>query len=99
ADFPDPSSLPLPLVVADPTPPPARALPKAPPVELTLTPEPLLAVGEAAFTKPEPVVLRAKERGSSTPRLGTLVTAQTLPGEESELTERAPTVDEPESLA
>jgi hypothetical protein len=52
----------------------------------------LIAAGEPAFTKPEPVVLRAKERGSSTPRLGTVVTAQTLPGEESEHTVRAPDV-------
>jgi hypothetical protein len=97
ADFPEPSPVQLPLVVADPTPPPARLLPKTPPVELTLTPEPLLAVGEPAFTKPEPVILRAKERGSSTPRLGTLVTAQTLPGEEAELTERVPAVDAAEA--
>jgi hypothetical protein len=40
------------------------------------------------------VVARAKERGSSTPRLGTVVTAQTLPGEEQERTERAPAVSE-----
>jgi hypothetical protein len=56
-------------------------------------------VGEPAFTKPEPVVQRAKERGNATPRLGTLVTLQTLPGEEGERTERAPAVvvdDEPE---
>ena len=93
ADFPEPSPVQLPLVMAAPTPPPARVVAPAPVVELTLTPEPLLAVGEPAFTKPEPVVLRAKERGSSTPRLGTVVTAQTLPGEEAELTERAPAVD------
>jgi hypothetical protein len=49
-------------------------------------------VGEPAFTRPEPVVQRAKERGNSTPRLGTLVTLQTLPGEENERTERAPAV-------
>ena len=94
ADFPEASPVQMPLVVAVPTPAPARVVRQAPPVELTLTPEPRLAVGEPAFTKPEPVVLRAKERGSSTPRLGTLVTAQTLPGEEAELTERAPAVDE-----
>lgn len=64
----------------------------APTVELTLTPEPGLAVGEPALTKPEPVVLRAKARGSSTPSLGTVVTAQTLLGEENDRTERAPDV-------
>jgi hypothetical protein len=67
-------------------------LPAAAPAAPEFTPEPLLAVGEPALTKPEPVVLRAKERGSSTPRLGTVVTAQTLPGEESEHTLRAPAV-------
>jgi hypothetical protein len=69
--------------------------PPAPAVALVpdeLTPEPLLARGEAALTKPEPVVERARERGSRTPRLGTMVTAQTLPGEEADLTERAPAV-------
>jgi hypothetical protein len=63
-----------------------------------LTPEPQLAVGEPAFTKPEPVVQRARERGNSTPRLGTLVTLQTWPGEESERTERAPAVVPEEEL-
>lgn len=78
--------------------PPAR-LQSPPVVELTLTP---LPSGELtpALTKPEPVVLRAKERGASTPQLGTVVTAQTLPEEEIERTERAPTViasdDEPQ---
>jgi hypothetical protein len=108
ADYPEPSPSPLlqPVVEAAPLPlvqpAPARAPKRAvaqPVVELTLTPEPRLAVGEPAFTKPEPVVQRAKERGSSTPRLGTLVTLQTLPGEEGERTERAPAVvldDEPE---
>jgi hypothetical protein len=76
----------LPNVVAARTP----AARPAPVVELTLTPEPRSAEPEPALTKPEPVVLRAKERGSSTPRLGTVVTAQTLVGEESDLTERAP---------
>ena len=98
ADFPEPSpaALPVhqaPLPVVEVAPPRAPRKPVAPPVvELTLTPEPQLAVGEPAFTKPEPVVQRAKERGSRTPRLGTLVTLQTLPGEESERTERAPAV-------
>jgi hypothetical protein len=68
----------------------------SPPPELT--PEPRLAVGEPAFTKPEPVVQRARERGNSTPRLGTLVTLQTWPGEESERTERAPAVAPEEEL-
>lgn len=74
----------------------------APATELTLTPPPRSSEVAPAVTKPEPVVLRAKERGASTPRLGTLVTAQTLPGEEAERTERAPTVtaiDEPELAA
>lgn len=68
----------------------AGPAPSVPAVELT--PEPRLAVGEPALTKPEPVVQRAKERGNATPRLGTMITLQTLPGEEAELTERAPTV-------
>jgi hypothetical protein len=59
-------------------------------VELTLTPEPLRVAGDPALTKPEPVVLRARERGTSTPQLGTVVTAQTLPDEEADRTERAP---------
>ncbi len=67
-----------------------------------LSPPPLpttRAVNET-LTKPEPVVVRARERGSSTPRLGTVVTAQSLPGEEGELTERAPSVAlEAEELA
>jgi len=67
-------------------------LPAASPAPAEFTPEPLLAVGEPALTKPEPVVLRKKERGSATPRLGTVVTAQTLPGDESEHTLRAPPV-------
>jgi len=67
-------------------------LPEASPAAAAFTPEPLLAVGEPALTKPEPVVQRRKERGSATPRLGTVVTAQTLPGEESEHTLRAPDV-------
>jgi hypothetical protein len=104
ADYPEPSPLALPLVQSAPLPRVEPALPRpkkapAPAVELTLTPEPRIAVGEAAFTKPEPVVQRAKERGNATPRLGTLVTLQTLPGEEIDRTERAPAVlvdDEPE---
>lgn len=89
-----------------PTPPPAKALPAVlkPPPLLTLsppapvaeaaelTPEPLIARGEPALTKPEPVVERARQRGNRTPRLGTVVTAQTLPGDETDLTERAPAV-------
>jgi hypothetical protein len=74
-------------------PAPSRPAP-APTVELTLTPEPRIAVGEPALTKPEPVVLRARERGSATPRLGTVVTAQTLENEEADRTERAPEVAE-----
>ncbi|HYP87584.1 MAG TPA: hypothetical protein VEQ59_05515, partial [Polyangiaceae bacterium] len=92
----------LPLEVSEPPPaalphvmaaPPRR--PPAPAVELTLTPAPrsYTSEREPALTKPEPVVLRAKERGSSTPRLGTVVTAQTLPGDEVELTERAPEIE------
>ncbi len=107
AEYPEPSPIAaravmaapaLPLVVAVPVRAPAPRV-AVPAPELTLTPEPLLAVGEPAFTKPEPVVQRAKERGNATPRLGTLVTLQTLPGEEGERTERAPAVvveDEPE---
>jgi hypothetical protein len=98
ADYPEPSPVALPVAASLPAvvTSPARPAPK-PMVhsvpELTLTPEPRVAVGEPAFTKPEPVVQRAKERGSSTPRLGTLVTLQTLPGEEAQLlTERAPAV-------
>jgi hypothetical protein len=102
AEFPDPSPVALPVVEKAPTPPPRAAAPRvvapAPLPVLTLTPEPQIAVGEPAFTKPEPVVLRKRERGSRTPRLGTLITAQTLPGEESELTERAPAVVNDEEL-
>jgi hypothetical protein len=76
--------------------PPPLAKPRlAPPVELTLTPPPQQTEGEPALTKPEPVVLRARERGSSTPRLGTVVTVQTLPGEEMERSERAALEAEP----
>lgn len=90
AELPEPSPLVLPTVVAAPTPAPVRvALPE--PV-LTLTPEPQLAVGEPALTKPEPVVVRNRERSGSTPRFGTIVTAQTLHGEDSDRTERAPDV-------
>lgn len=102
ADYsePTPVALPvaasLPAVVAAPSRPAAKPVAPSLP-ELTLTPEPRIAVGEPALTKPEPVVLRAKERGSSTPRLGTLVTLQTLPGEEAELTERAPAVVDDEA--
>jgi hypothetical protein len=103
ADFPELSPPGLPVVPLAPLPQVAAAAPRAPQKVASpapeLTPEPLLAVGEAAFTKPEPVVQRAKERGNSTPRLGTLVTLQTLPGEEGERTERAPAVAlEDESL-
>jgi hypothetical protein len=80
-----------PLIAAEPA--NAAEPVMAEPVALTSTPAPLWAEPELALTKPEPAVLRAKERGSSTPRLGTLITAQTLPGEESELTERAPTIE------
>lgn len=84
-----PAPVALPLVVAAPAP---RPLP--PPVELTLTPLPRAVEVEteieAAMTRPEPVVLRAKERGSSTPRLGTVVTVQTLAEEEAERTEQVP---------
>ena len=87
-----------PAAVAAPViaPPPviaAESVIAAEPVALTSTPAPLGIEPELALTKPEPVVLRAKERGTSTPRLGTLITAQTLPGEESELTERAPAIE------
>lgn len=85
------------------TPPPAPALPEValapaapaplPLVELPeLTPEPQIAQADLELTRPEPVVERARRRGSSTPALGTVVTAQTLPDEEAELTERAPAV-------
>ena len=88
---------PRPVVVAAPPvlltlSPPAPAVVPAPAPAEELTPEPLLAHGEAALTKPEPVVERARERGSRTPRLGTAVTAQTFPGEEADLTERVPAV-------
>ncbi len=101
AEYPEPSPLSapaLPVVAASPMRAPKPVVPAPVPV-LTLTPEPQLAVGEPALTKPEPVVQRAKERGNATPRLGTLVTLQTLPGEEGERTERAPAVlveDEPD---
>jgi hypothetical protein len=90
---------PEPPVVAEPPPvapvalAPRRLAPE-PRVELTLTPEPELAVAEPVLTKPEPVVLRARERGTRTPQLGTVVTAQTLPGEELERTEPVPPVDD-----
>jgi hypothetical protein len=72
---------------------PPLAAPVAAPVPAAfLSPPPLPIVVSETLTKPEPVVVRARERGSSTPRLGTLVTAQSLPGEEGELTERAPAV-------
>lgn len=65
-----------------------------------LTPEPQIAKGEPALTKPEPVVERARQRAGNTPKLGTVITAQTLPGEEADMTERAPPVapDEDEEL-
>ncbi len=98
ADLAEPSPAPLPAVrVAEPSARPAVRT--SPVVELTLTPEPQMAVGEPALTKPEPVVLRARERGSSTPQLGTVVTAQTLPGEEQDRTERAPEVELEDALA
>jgi hypothetical protein len=104
AQYSEPSPLSVPPVVAAPRLPAVVATAtRAPAPRVAVpapefTPEPLLAVGEQAFTKPEPVVQRARERGSATPRLGTLVTLQTLPGEEGERTERAPAVsaDEPE---
>ncbi|RYZ08955.1 MAG: hypothetical protein EOO73_06590 [Myxococcales bacterium] len=104
AEAPEPSPARLPIVRSAPppvteAPPVPRVRPPAPVVELTLTPEPQLAVGEPALTKPEPVVVRARERGSSTPRLGTLVTAQTLAGEEQDLTERVPEVEEELEIA
>jgi hypothetical protein len=68
------------------------AAPVAPPPAAFLSPPPLPTAVNETLTKPEPVVARARERGSSTPRLGTVVTAQSLPGEEGELTERAPSV-------
>lgn len=70
------------------------------PAEPELTPEPLIAEGEPALTKPEPVVERARQRAGNTPKLGTVITAQTLPGEEADMTERAPPVvlDEGEEL-
>lgn len=95
ADFPDPSTVAPPVVAKAPSRRPAP--PPAPSVELTLTPEPRIAVGEAVLTKPEPVILRAKERGAQTPRLGTVVTAQTLVGEEHERTQRTPPVIESEA--
>ncbi len=114
AEYPEPSQTSVPVVEAAPPPvfvapaaPPSVlvAAPAPAPVPVValpapeFTPEPLLAVGEPALTKPEPVVQRAKERGNRTPRLGTLVTLQTLPGEEGERTERVPAVvidDKPE---
>jgi hypothetical protein len=96
----EPSPVALPAVVAvAPAPRAPSPPPPAPALELTLTPPPGPHEPTPALTKPEPVVLRAKERGNSTPRLGTVVTAQTLPDEEAERTERAPTAilidDEP----
>lgn len=79
----------LPAVVAAPLP----VRPKASePVVTPLTPEPEALLSTQAFTRPEPVVQRAKERGSSTPRLGTIVSAQTRVDEDAGLTERAPCV-------
>jgi hypothetical protein len=85
---PPPEHVPSPPRVEPTAQQPAPAPPPA--VELTLTPEPLRVAGDLALTKPEPVVLRARERGTSTPQLGTVVTAQTLPDEEADRTERAP---------
>jgi hypothetical protein len=112
ADFPEESPVALPHVTSAPPAPVLALAPvlapapiltlspiPAPAAATELTPEPLIAKAEPALTKPEPVVLRAKERGSSTPRLGTVVTAQTYPGEEADHTVRAPSVvfaDEPE---
>jgi hypothetical protein len=91
AEFPEEPTpvLERPVVVAAP---PLLTLSPPVPAAEELTPEPLIAQGEPALTKPEPVVERARERGNRTPRLGTIVTAQTLPGEEADLTERAPAV-------
>ncbi|HKY37599.1 MAG TPA: hypothetical protein VJN18_16770 [Polyangiaceae bacterium] len=90
ADFPE-AATPAPRLPALEvfTPPPPRA--PAPPPMLDLSPPPP-PEDPVALTKPEPVVQRARERASSTPRLGTVITAQTLPGEEAERTERAPDV-------
>lgn len=76
------------------TPPPRQAAPSPQLSAARLEPSslPPPAVGEVAVTKPEPVVERRLARGSSTPRLGTVVTAQTLPGEEQERTQRTPAV-------
>lgn len=76
------------VVVAAPMLPAASAPTPAP----ALVASPPLPAEELALTRPEPVIERARERGGTTPKLGTLVTAQTLPGEEGERTERAPAV-------
>jgi hypothetical protein len=81
----------LPRVTPGPAPRSER-VPAVPAPELTLTPEPHIAADDSAHTKPEPAVLRSRERSTSTPRFGTIVTAQTLREEEAELTERAPSV-------
>lgn len=98
AELSEPAPVVLPAVAAVP-PTPRPIVKPAPVVELTLTPEPRRVDLDPAVTRPEPVVQRARERGSSTPRLGTVVTAQTLPGEEVERTERAPhvAIDEAEA--
>lgn len=109
ADFPEPGTVEPPratqaVIAAPPTltlsPPVPAAAPALETLEAELTPEPLIAKGEPAVTKPEPVVERKRARNGHTPQLGTVITAQTLPGEEAELTERAPPVlpDEDEAL-
>ncbi|HEY6081281.1 MAG TPA: hypothetical protein VIW29_20845 [Polyangiaceae bacterium] len=87
-----PTPTPAPIVMAGPSEAaPARVAAALP---AFLSPPPLpITEDQLALTKPEPVVARARERGTSTPRLGTLITVQCLPGEESERTERAPAVE------
>jgi hypothetical protein len=115
AAFPDPSPVFLPAVVEpEPVvvePEPAVAEPPVevvapvmapvvePPRTFAPSPAPAPVVDEGAFTKPEPVVLRAKARASRTPAFGTLVAAQsaTRDAESAELTERAPSVAELET--
>ncbi len=82
------------------SPPPLPAAPPAAPSP-PASPSEEATADELVLTKPEPVVERARARGSSTPTLGTVVTAQTLPEEEQERTERVPLValdDEPDDL-
>ncbi len=84
--------------------PQVAAVPRrsAPPTVKPLepTPEPRSLQAEPALTKPEPVVERARARRGQTPALGTSIVAQALPEEDSERTERSPSVlPDPETSA